>query len=127
MLQRLALAGPPPRRPVYSATDAGRRGTGLGGVSPSFAGADAPSPEARDWSATAASPDAPPRRPFARCDRRGGATGWRPLGAIQKWEILGRSSLAGPVEFEGKRVPILNIVDVARRRHWAESARRSRH
>ena len=30
----------------------------------------------------AASPDAPTRRPFPRCARRVGATGWRPLGAI---------------------------------------------
>jgi hypothetical protein len=43
-----------------------------------------PSSSAQGWSATAASPDAPPRRPFARCERRGGATGWRPLGAVHE-------------------------------------------
>jgi hypothetical protein len=49
------------------------------------------------------------------------------LGHPKKGEILGRSSLAGPVEFAGKRVPILNIDDMARRRHWAASTRRMRH
>jgi hypothetical protein len=76
-----------------------------------FAIADAPSPEAQGWSAKAASPDAPTRRPFAGAtdaeERRaggllgpfmqgkhGGATGWAG-GAPGRFRAF--SSLVGPV------------------------------